>query len=83
MLKLDLCYAPSVHNPSYGRLFWIIADVWTKAVDHTSKVMICTPDNIPVVHEWLEGLMHNSEAPMEQSLAEVSEDFFIDILSAA
>ena len=48
-----------------------------------SKVMICTPDNVPVVHERLEGLMHNSEAPMEQSPAEVSKDFFINILLAA
>ena len=44
-------------------------------------MVIRAPNDIPLAHKWLEGLVHHNEAPMEESAAEISKDLFVDIFS--
>ena len=75
-------YTPSIHDPSRSRLLWVVPNVWAEAINCTSKVMIRTPHEIPVLHKWLEGFVDYGEAAVEQSTAEVSKHLFINVPSS-
>ena len=61
----DSRYTPVVHSPCSGRLFRVVCDVWAKAVNCPSEVVIRTADDIPFSHEWFEGLVDNGDAAMK------------------
>ena len=73
-------YAPAIDSPRCSGLFGIVSNVWTEAVDCTSKMVIGTADNVPVVHKRLEGLVDHLEGSMEYTAAEVSKGFVVGIL---
>ena len=73
-------YAPAVDSPRCGRLLGVVSNVWTEAVDRASKMVIGTADNIPVVHERLEGIVDYLKRSMEYTAAEVSKGFIVGVL---
>ena len=52
----------------------------TETVDCTSKVVIRTMNDIPVMHERLEGLVDCCEGSVEYMVAEISKSFIVGIL---
>ena len=72
-------HTPHIHNPCSDHLLWVICDVWTKAVYCPTEVVIGTPDEVPLLHIWFDGIIDHRQKPVEEAIAVVTEGIILYI----
>ena len=46
--KIYVRWAPAIYNSRDKHLFWVIGDIWSDPINHPTKVVVGTPNDIPV-----------------------------------
>ena len=71
---------PPVHSTHGNQLLGVICNVGAKAIDCPAKVVIRASDNIPCQHVTFDRGVDNSQTPMEQTAAEITEDLIFHVI---
>jgi len=50
-------YTPSVYSSCSDRLFGVVCNMWSKAIDHSAEVVVRASDEVPSLHVLFDGVV--------------------------
>ena len=80
---MDVRHTPVVHRSRSKRLFRVISDVRTEAVDRSAVVVVRTSYDIPLFCIGFDTFSDHLETSMEEATAEVAKVLILRILPSA
>lgn len=74
---------PPVYSPCSSRLLRIVRNFRAKTVDGPAEVVVRASNEVPLQHIRFDSGVDDSQAAMEETTAEIAEDFVLHIIPSA